>query len=94
MTGFSINDMVRQLEEVGVSEDVLNRELSRLGYHVGGSIRNKKYDVLEAIEFNVDEKFPRIIPSSFKNDSQPAGTGHISYESDLTSYPGNAIHLV
>lgn len=91
--GISINDMVDRLSDLGISRESIDNELDRIGYRVGSSIRNEKYSVLESLEYNVDDSFPKIIPASFKGDSEPEGIQHIVYDVNLSILSGTALDL-
>ena len=81
--GVSINDMKDKLIEAGYDKDKLEQQLYHLGYEKGASIREEKYRVLEKRKYEVDEKFPRIVDSSFKGDHIPALVTQITYTIDL-----------
>ena len=57
----TINKMVTEIVNLGYDEDVIEDELSRLGYPKGMSSRNIGYNLLDMREFDVnDENFPII----------------------------------
>lgn len=67
--------------------DELEQLLERLGYEKGSSARRDSYKLLESRSFPVNEDFPRIVPTSFKNDVIPEGILGLRYDVDLTSLP-------
>lgn len=81
--GISINDAKDSLVTQGYSEFKIEKELERLGYEKGATIRNKKYKVLEKRKYEVDDDFPKIVKESFKGDKFPLGITHITYTIDL-----------
>jgi len=81
--GVSINDVKEQLVSVGYNKDVIESQLEKRGFIIGSSIRDKKYVVLEVRKFKVDDSFPRIIESSFKNNKYPKNIVKILYTIDL-----------
>ena len=81
--GLSINDMKRNLVSVGYDETLIESQLSDRGFMPGSSLRDKKYVLLEKRKFIVDDNFPRIVESSFKNDVYPKNIIKILYTIDL-----------
>lgn len=82
-SGVSINDMKVQLITDGYDEDKLELQLYNLGYECGSSKRDEKYKVLEKRKYDVDNKFPQITKSSFKDDKIPEAVIQITYTIDL-----------
>ena len=60
---------------------IIKITLSNLKISYGN--RNKKYKKLEGRIYEVDDSFPRIVQSSFKNDKYPNAITHIQYTVDL-----------
>ena len=83
LEGSSINDMQEKLVSSGYDGNKLEMQLERLGFEHGSSIRNKKYKVIEIRKYEVDEKFPKIVKESFKDDKIPDSIIHIEYTIDL-----------
>lgn len=83
LEGFSIEDMKRILVEAGYDEGKLELDIQKQGFERGANIRNQKYKVLEKRKYVVDENFPQIIESSFKDNKFPSGVTHIQYTVDL-----------
>ena len=95
VNGVSINNMVDKLVTVhGESRDALNGQLGKLGYNAGSSSRAEKYQLHEAMQYPVDETFPRIIPEMFKDGILPVGIKQLSYDVDLSVIPGTIVHVV
>ena len=69
--GLSINDMKERLVNDGYDKEKIEQQLYHLGYEHGSSVREDKYKVLEKRKYEVDEKFPKITKSSFKDDHIP-----------------------
>lgn len=81
--GISINDIYNKLIQDGYSKEKLEKQLYHLGYPKGSSIRDEKYKVLEKRKYKVDNKFPKIVESSFKGNRIPDSVIHITYTIDL-----------
>lgn len=81
--GVSINDMKNKLVSDGYDKEKIEQQLYHLGYEYGSSVREEKYKVLEKRKYEVDEKFPKITKSSFKNDHIPESVIQITYTIDL-----------
>lgn len=83
LEGVSINTMKKKLIDAGYDAGKLEIELERQGFEKGANIRNKKYKILEKRKYEVDDKFPRIVQTSFKEDKYPDYITHIEYTIDL-----------
>lgn len=81
--GVSINDMVERLQKLGCDQYEMEKKLEHLGLEKGRSIRKEKYKILEKRKYIVDENFPKIIKSSFKDGQFPAGVVKLQYGVDL-----------
>ena len=64
--GYCINDLVKELTELGDSDNSLNKMLKKKGFEVGTVSRKMKYKLLEMKLYKVDSKFPAITENSFK----------------------------
>ena len=83
LSGFSINDVADSLEKHGYDRSQLEKQLADKGYSRGMSIRDTKFTILEVRRYIVDETFPKIVESSFKNDVFPKNIIKIIYTIDL-----------
>lgn len=83
LEGISINELKAKLVANGFDEGKLEAELEKQGFERGSSIRNKKYKKLEGRIYTIDESFPKIVRSSFKNNKFPDSIIHIEYTVDL-----------
>ncbi len=81
--GLSIDQIVDDLISFGLSKDYLNSRLSKRGLEEGMSARRRKYLLHDMLQYNVDEKFPRITPASFVGGVLPAGITKITYTVSL-----------
>lgn len=81
--GVSINDMKDKLINNGYDKEKIEQQLYQLGYEKGASVREEKYRILEKRKYEVDDKFPRIVDSSFKGDHIPDSVTQITYTIDL-----------
>lgn len=91
INGISIQNMIEVLIGKGVQESEIEQALNRLKYPIGSEIRQKPYNLLEAIRYKVDENFPKILPESFKNDKLPNHVIGITYTLDLSGLNGEVI---
>ncbi len=53
------------------------------GYGIGNSARHERYLLHEALEYRVDNFFPKIIPRPFVDGNVPKGVEHIEYDVNL-----------
>lgn len=83
LEGDSINEIKARLLANGYDEARLETELTKQGFERGSNIRNKKYKKLEGRVYEVDDAFPRIVQSSFKDNKFPDAITHIQYTVDL-----------
>ena len=67
----SINSLKCELTAAGFDGDHLEDILRKLGYPEGRTSRDEKFDLLGVDIYEVGEKFPRIIPESFKEGVFP-----------------------
>lgn len=81
--GVSINDMIKKLIATGYDENLIESQLGKRGFMLGSSIRDRKYVLLEKRKYTVDDHFPRIVESSFKNNVYPKNIIKILYTIDL-----------
>jgi hypothetical protein len=81
--GVSINDMKEKLIASGYDSNLLESQLEKRGFMLGSSIRDRKYVLLEKRKYNIDDSFPRIVESSFKNNIYPKHIIKILYTIDL-----------
>ena len=87
--GISINEIKEKLiKKQNISSEELDSKLSRLSYAPGNSACDEKYQVHEIIRYEVDDKFPRIVPEMFKAGKFPSGIKQISYDVDLSNLEG------
>lgn len=93
INGLSIQDMVEKLVLQGEERENLEIILNMLKFVKGSEIRLRKYALLEALKYRVDEKFPKITLESFKNDMLPQHIKAISYVIDLEGIESEAISL-
>jgi len=85
--GVSINDIKKSLVAHGYDDNLLETQLESYGYEKYASSRNEKYKVLEKKMFTVDDDFPQITLSSFKDNKLPESILHILYTVDLSGLP-------
>jgi len=83
LEGLSINDMKKILVDDGYDEGKLELDIQKQGFENGANIRNLKFKVLEKRKYIIDENFPQIVDSSFKDNKFPSGITHIQYTVDL-----------
>lgn len=93
INGISINSAVNQLIQMNVDEIELERNLSKLGFYKGRSIRDIFYRLLEVKKYIVTEDFPKIVAESFKDDKLPQNISEIVYKVNLEGLTSEAINL-
>lgn len=81
----SMNSLLLQLRNSGLADANLEDKLRRLGYPEGKPDRDRVYRLLEAKEYNVDEKFPRITSENFVGGLIPPNIVQLTYKIDLAS---------
>lgn len=86
--GISINSLVKDLEQLGLSSSGLNEKLSKLGLEKGKTARRRKYIVHAVTKYCVDENFPAIRPTSFVGGTLPDGVMSITYTVTLDGVTG------
>ena len=82
--GVSVDDVMRiisSLDPNKVSEYELYLEKHEL--QNGSQARYRRYKVLESRKYMIDDSFPRISATSFKDDKIPSRVKHIEYDVDL-----------
>lgn len=87
-TGQSIEDVVIRLKNAGYNAEALETALKKAKLENGRVARRTKYKVLEWKEYLVDEHFPAITESSFKDNSIPQGVLKFTYTVDLAGVNG------
>ena len=55
-----------------------------LGLEKGMSARRKRFILLQMLQYEVEESFPRITPESFDNGMMTKGIQSITFDVDLT----------
>lgn len=88
--GRSIDDVVRSLKRHGYNGQKLEKSLAQLGLEEGRTARSQRYKLLEWKMYPVDENFPAVTESSFKNDRLPANVIKFSYTIDLSGVSGQS----
>lgn len=86
--GQSINDMVRRLLTYGVKFEQLEEKLAGQGLERGRTAREQKFKVIEWKRYPVDESFPSITESAFKENSLPKSVVRFKYTIDLSGLEG------
>lgn len=81
--GHSVNSVVKELCDMGISKDSLEDALQSFGLEEGRKARNDTYKLLEAFEYIVDESFPRLPSEIFISGKLPPGIESINYEINL-----------
>lgn len=82
--GICIDDIVDGLvADFGEIREDIEGKLNMQGYGIGTSARHERYLLHEALEYKVDNSFPKIIPQSFVDGNVPKGVEHIEYDVNL-----------
>jgi len=80
--GFSAEELISELES-GFSSGTKN-SLDEMIKDMSDDLLNRRYRLLEFRMYKVDDSFPRLTVSDFKNNSLPSGITNISYTADLS----------
>ena len=92
--GTCIDAMVKNLVNIyDQPEAEINSKLARLGYVAGNSSRRERYTLHEIRKYEVDDRFPKIVPESFRENRLPEGIVQLSYDVDLSFVPGNTVDI-
>lgn len=83
--GMSVDQLIDDLVKMKGDRTFLEKEIDKLGYKKGMNDRKRTFKILEMKLFNVDNKFPRIVSKSFKNNKIPDGVIRIEYSVDLSN---------
>lgn len=82
--GVSVNGLILEIEKFDSKQAaVYNKYIENIGFKKGSHYRDKKYILLESRKYLIDENFPKIISTCFKNDKIPEGIDHIEYDVNL-----------
>jgi hypothetical protein len=87
---YSLESLTKAIcEKSGVYARLLIQKLDEFGYRLGGDIDidRQAFNLLEERCYKVNENFPRIIPSSFRDGKLPHGILRLDYTIDLTGEP-------
>jgi len=90
--GETINDLVRELEEMGFDKNTLSEHLIELGYHKGRKERKTKFKLLDMYIYKVDDYFPKLTTNQFVGNQLPKGVIHYTYTIDLSNLPYERIN--
>ena len=90
--GESINSLVEDLKLLGYNVTTINESLKKKGFGIGKSDRNKKFILHSMYQYEVNEKFPKVVEQSFVNGVLPKGIVDISYVVDLSGL--EAVNLI
>jgi SOS-response transcriptional repressor LexA len=93
-SGFSINDVVESLERHGYDRNLIESQLEAKGFVKGRCTRNIKYSILEVRRFDVDDKFPKIVEKSFKDNVFPKNIIKILYTIDLEGIDYTSLNFI
>ncbi len=82
--GLSIDSLVNDLKDLGYNVASINEELEKKGFGVGKSARRKTFLLHSIFQYEVDDKFPKLIEQSFVGGALPVGIIDVSYVVDLS----------
>lgn len=81
--GVSIDQIVEDLINMGISRDYLNTRLEKKGLEEGMSARKRTFILHDMLRYRITEEFPRITPASFIGGVMPLGITKITYTVSL-----------
>lgn len=85
--GISINDIVKDLVNLGYKKEKLEQQLTKMNLKIGQSIRDEKYKILEKRRYIINEAFPKITDEMFITHKMPDAITKIEYTVDLDAIP-------
>jgi len=87
--GYSVPELIESIIDKGINLSKLLALLTEIGYFIADIkyYKQKRYEIIENRVYEVDEKFPKIIWESFKNNKLPENIIDIKYIIDLNSEP-------
>ena len=86
--GISIDDVVERLKDKGYPLAELENALLKAGLEYGCIARTVKYKVIEWKKYAVDNSFPAVTESSFKDNRIPENIIKFTYTIDLSGITG------
>jgi hypothetical protein len=91
--GESVPELVSGLRQQGVDALTLMSKLAAIGYRTGDEqyYSTRRYQVVSARFYYVDEFFPRIIRNSFAGDGLPTRIVRLSYTIDIAGMEERAL---
>lgn len=88
--GRSVDDVAISLKASGYNSVDLETALKKSGLEEGRVARKEKYKILEWKMYLVDDQFPAITESSFKDDQLPQNIVKFTYTIDLAGIHGQS----
>lgn len=85
--GTDLNALIKRLVKLGYSESELETSMSNVHLERGCTARKQKYKLIEMKQYEVDEDFPAITESSFKDNVIPTNIIRIRYTVNLSGLP-------
>lgn len=86
--GYSIPQLIKEIEELGISKIDLERKLNDLNYNFEDdnyyTDSSRKFRILSDAFYEVNDSFPRITKNSFQNKKIPRNIIKIVYQIDLS----------
>lgn len=82
--GNSLNNVIDRVVELGIDRKQIEKNMTKLGLEEGMSERNIRYKLHEMKKYKVDNNFPKIITTSFKNNKLPSSITSINYKIELS----------
>ena len=89
--GVSIDQVVEDLINMGISRDYLNSRLAKKGLEEGMSARKRTFILHDMLRYRITEEFPRITPASFIGGVMPLGITKITYTVSLDGLEAEAL---
>lgn len=83
--GITIDSVVNDLVYLGADKTELENHLFGLDLPAGNIYRREQYSLLEVRKLPINDKFPCIVPESFKDNKIPEGILSIHYDVDISN---------
>lgn len=89
----SIETLIQKLADLGMDYNILNNNVSKLGYKENSQDRKRRFRVLEIRKYPINDDFPYISQESLTNVNKRQHILQISYKVDLTGLEYEQIGL-
>ena len=89
LTGLSFNSLINSLTQLGYDISSIKAKYE----NINSELKNQCFRIDEVKEYAIDDKFPKIVDSSFKNGKIPENIVGLEYTINLIGLPCNNIEI-